>query len=95
MSRIRKTIFEDLFEAASIMSWWMTLLFALISYLALHQIAALNFNAFIIAKPLVSIAQYVTPLIFILGAAIAATLHSQVLGTIQIVSEILNPIYES
>lgn len=82
MSRRRKTgLFEDLFEIAATLPWWVGLLLALISFIGFHSVAQIDIVppsqpadlghniSRQLFKTLSSILQYVFPAILCLGAA--------------------------
>lgn len=77
MARKRKSnAFEDLFEIASLMPWWVGCALAMVSYLVLHRYAATVVSATApgqmvvgtVTKTLASIGQVVIPLALIAGS---------------------------
>jgi len=84
MARRRSSFFEDLFDIASELPWWVGVVLAVVSYAGLHYLAigevakpsklsdmgsALTGN---LVRTLATIFQYVLPLVFLGGAAASA-----------------------
>ena len=80
MSRKRKSsAFEDLFDIAALLPWWVGCALAVVSYLALHRYATALVAAIVpgqvgevivgsVTKTLSSIGQYVIPLVLLAGS---------------------------
>ena len=85
MSRRRQSLIEDLVELTALFPWWVGVVVAIVSYIALHQVATMEITQ---PKPGVAMGefvgkqmyktfamylQYILPGIFLIGSAISAS----------------------
>lgn len=87
MARRKQNLFEDLIEITSKLPWWLGVVFAVVAYVWLHNIAASEVTAVTqpgqmgqlvtqtLFKTLASIGQYLLPFAFLVGAAMSAFGH--------------------
>ncbi len=97
MARRRQNLAEDLIEITSKLPWWVGVALAIVAYVWLHSVATSEVTAVAqsgrmgdivgqtLFKTLVSVGQYLLPLVLLVGAAISAfgrlkrrALHEQV-----------------
>jgi restriction system protein len=82
--RRRSSLFEDLFDIASELPWWIGVVFAVVSYIGFHYLAigevakpskpsdVVGAMGGILAHTLAMFLQYILPIVFLLGAAASA-----------------------